>query len=677
MEAGKRQWAIGPLVIGGLTLAAMAVASFLPELRLWGLAGWARVPLSATVGAVALGAVLMFIGWLLVPRLSKQAVSSKLYRIGIIGTALLAGMAFYLLRTKTHFLGDGYTALSLLASETPLIKTREIGESLFHIWVKNLSGLEGESAALFSFRFLSILAGMVLVGFVGWSASRLFDDIGRRVLFAAGMLTGGYMLLFFGYVENYSLFVMSVVAWAMVGLLVSRGQIARWWLLLPPAGAIVFHILGVTLIPSAVYLLLAPMGIGRRVKRMRVGTRVVLGAVLLVGLVGGLVMAAQNNVFLRYSLVSLIEDPFTIDGYTLFSFAHVADFLNLLFLLLPGMGLLTFVLVKTTRAGTLSTRDVMFLLVLSLSTLGAVLIFDPKLGMPRDWDLFAFAGVGPVALLYLLTLDRKFGITGGLRIAGIAVMLGLFSLGGRVMMVNTPEVMIARFHDYIELDPKRDRNGRYLLVAYYKERGDNVAADLVREEWKAAFPVREKLNKAYELKIQGEFAEAAALFETIVREDAVYGDAWSNLGEIMIRYQFYDSALACLNMAVGLNPYDASAYSNRSVVHLYRGDFTSAARDLSRAIEIDSTNGAMRYNLAMAYRQSGRSREAEEEIRRMAALPNLVWSEHVKLFEWYAGSGRVPPAIDQLRQALGKGADTAYVRGLVQRYPAVEQALRR
>ena len=39
--------------------------------------------------------------------------------------------------------------------------------------------------------------------------------------------------------------------------------------------------------------------------------------------------------------------------------------------------------------------------------LGAVFVLDPKLGMPRDWDLFSFAGVPFVVLCYCLLFMTK------------------------------------------------------------------------------------------------------------------------------------------------------------------------------------------------------------------------------------------------------------------------------
>ncbi len=659
------------------TLAVLSAASFLPNARLWGLAPWAHFPLPVVIGTALFAVVGVWMSaraWFREPAgIPSRRTTATVTLISLAVTAVL----FTVLRTKAHFLGDGYTALSLLAGNRPLIKSREIGESLLHVWVKNLSGLEGEPAALLSFRVLSIAAGVIFTGVLCWASARLFPKFNRRLVFVVGMLTGGYALLFFGYVENYSLFVASVGCYALVGLLVARNRLARGWLLIPASASVFFHVLGVTLIPSLVYLILAPTRAGQRMRRWNTSKWAALGIIMAIPALWALVYAWSTSTFFRYSLIAPLPDKFTVGGYTLLSGAHLLDIANLLVLLLPGAGLLILALIRAAASRSLSNRSAIFLIVLSISSAGAVFVFDPKLGMPRDWDLFSFAGVGPVALFYLLTLDESFKLRSGMRIAVAGLVLALVSLSGRVAMVNNPKILIARFKDYLTLDPLRDRNGPYLLLTYYEKQGDSTAVQQVRAEWQAAFPIKFRLERAMELKDAGKITEAGSMLEEIVREDPAYGNAWSNLGEITMRAQNWDSAMYCLNMAIGLNPFDAAAYSNRGVVRLYHGQPVEAVDDLEQALAIDPTKPAVLFNLASANRKLGRIKEAEEQIALMAAGPDLAAYERTRLFQWYAESRRTGPAVEQIRAILDMGMDTAYVARLVQPYPALRTALQK
>ncbi|RKX25477.1 MAG: hypothetical protein DRP47_09750, partial [Candidatus Zixiibacteriota bacterium] len=51
-----------------------------------------------------------------------------------LSLVVLSGLLFYFFRARTHFLGDGYTILSLLAADNPLVKGRELGAAYAHIW---------------------------------------------------------------------------------------------------------------------------------------------------------------------------------------------------------------------------------------------------------------------------------------------------------------------------------------------------------------------------------------------------------------------------------------------------------------------------------------------------------------------------------------------------------------
>ena len=82
-------------------------------------------------------------------------------------------------------------------------------------------------------------------------------------------------------------------------------------------------------------------------------------------------------------------------SYSLFSLSHLLDLINHQLLVSPVglLMLLTSVLAFSGRTGR-RDRAARFLLILSLCTLAYAFLADPKLGYPRDWDLFAFSALG-------------------------------------------------------------------------------------------------------------------------------------------------------------------------------------------------------------------------------------------------------------------------------------------
>ncbi|MFQ5608381.1 MAG: hypothetical protein ACE5GA_10570, partial [Candidatus Zixiibacteriota bacterium] len=234
------------------SLLALVFFSIFPEGRTWGLNVWAYHPLFFQVAVFVVGALapLMFLS--VRAKRAEQTptnthprdISRKLVIIALTG---VSAAGFYLLRGTTHFLGDGYTLLSELASDLPLIKGREIGESLLHIWLKNaLPGSPGE-AALGSFQVISIFSGVGFVLIVAYLSHRLTNQITKGILLSLGLLSGGYMLLFFGYVENYSMFLLSVTVFCLTGILAARSLISWRWALLALGAASLLHVLGLTM----------------------------------------------------------------------------------------------------------------------------------------------------------------------------------------------------------------------------------------------------------------------------------------------------------------------------------------------------------------------------------------------------------------------------------------------
>jgi len=150
------------------TLVAFLVASFFPEQRVWGFNWWAYYPDWVRWGLFGLGVAIPLLVHFHRNRL--QAIWDREYSEShrpmnaaatVVAVALVLPVLFYLLRSTTFFLGDGYIYLSLLAHEVPLVKYRNLGEALAHIGLKQLLGLKGESGALITFQIISIAAGVL------------------------------------------------------------------------------------------------------------------------------------------------------------------------------------------------------------------------------------------------------------------------------------------------------------------------------------------------------------------------------------------------------------------------------------------------------------------------------------------------------------------------------------
>ncbi|HOZ07970.1 MAG TPA: tetratricopeptide repeat protein [candidate division Zixibacteria bacterium] len=583
-------------------------------------------------------------------------------------TALMAAL-FIGLRARTHFLGDGYTLLGTYATENPLIKSRALGEALVHLWVRDLVGGPTKAAALLSFQVLAVGAGLIYLGLVWWAAARLFEHRRERLLFAVGMTTPGYMLLYCGYVELYALFVTAVAAFGLVGLLAAEGRIRRWWILAPLAAAALLHVMGVVLIPAAVFLLLADTGIGRALGRASRGVKAALAVGLLAAVLAVFRHAMATWSFFRLAFLPPTPNRFTVGGYTLFSDTHLLDFVNQALVLFPGLLVCVPALMPALRRRGAGKRAVMFLALFGLGAAGAVFIFDPKLGMPRDWDLFAFAGV-PIALVCLYPLVRRLR---AVAVAAPAVLLALglnvIILGGRAALQTAPEASADQFQQLMNWDLPKSQISWTILVSYYLDRGDSTQAQELYDAWLARFPGylwnRDGLDRLHE----GKYPEALALFRQVMQANPAFSPAYGNLGATFLAAGRLDSAEIYIDIALGMSPHQPVNMVNRGKLLWLQGDKDGAVKWYRRALAMDSTEHRAALGLADYYRDK-RDRDLYFRYLELAnAYGGAPPGRMAELGTYFLATGRRTQGEECIRRAVEAGLDSATTNRLRELYP--------
>ncbi len=587
--------------------------------------------------------------------------SPVLYYLAVAIAAVSCGLVFYIFRVRAHFLGDGITSLSYLASDNPLLHSPEFGESLLHIWLKKVLPGSGGSTALLSFQFLSVFAGVSVVVTVAIAARSIFDKGWQRLGFVLVSMTGGYAVLFFGYVEYYSVFTFSVVLFAIIGLLILRGRMSRWWIVPSLALSAWLHILGVTLIPSALYVLLHGSRTVNWFSRFPRHRKVFLGAV---GILAAMVVFwyyYDTNIFFELAIVPLISNRFTVDGYTMFSASHLLDFGNLLVLLLPALPLLV---VEHLRSGKSKwTTERTYLLLTVFATLGAAFIFDPRMGMPRDWNLFAFAGVPLAMYTYYVLLFNDRPVHKTIVTGVLMVSLGILSLGGRVATQNSIPSSLHQFENYISLDPGKCAKARSVIVNFFKAEGDTSKAEAEQQLWISSTPEKKLFDQAYQLIERGNCQRGIAAMKKVIDLNPLWQDAWSNIGLCLMRMAQFDSAMVYMDVALGLNPYDAATLSNRGVTQMYRRQFDKAERDLLASVALDNSQSKTHENLIILYyqlREPDKLLAYLERAGRRSNSPMLVYKE---LGKTYRSRGRWTEAKAAFDRAMSLGLDSAYVAG--------------
>lgn len=594
----------------GLSVLLLILCSFFPDSRLWALnrLGYLSTFHLVAYPLIAIGFALGLIG---LTRTAGAAISGRAYGGLVAGFGGAALAAFVLARSRMHFLGDGFLQLSLLAAEHPVIKLRNFGGEMVPYVLSHLLG-SGEAAVLLAYQLVSYAAGMVFIAMSALAARRLYASRLDALLFVLALCTGGYAVLFFGYVENYALFVLLVGAYCLIGMFVADGALARSWLLVTQAACLVFHVFGILLLPVTLYLLLDDSSVGRRFRKLSPMAR---WSLIVFGVVASgiaLIASYHTGYMLRFTMVPLTDGPYAVDDYWLFSGAHLLDFANLLFLLCPGLLVGLSVLMPAGGRTPKRTRRSRFLMVVSLVALGAVFLIDPKLGMPRDWDLFSFAGIPLVLLVADSLLVRA---TAGHRSAvALMVASALLLLAIRVSVLATPSAALRQIHAYLYLDPVKNHNVWPVLAKYYESNGDSEAARESEQEREKLLPEETWLRAAREAGRKGDHQRALRLtlraaprYRGMETFHANYGSALLNLGRA-------DEAFEELRIAQTLNPYSAIVLANLGMIYLNRGEPDKAESYWRTVLEREPYSGLAVYGLTAI-----NSRRND-----LAALPDLL-----------------------------------------------------
>lgn len=334
-----------------------------------------------------------------------------------IGVALAALPLFWLARLRHLRWGDAAVLVDVLSRpDDPVIYNWQAPFTVFlhqRLWQFVLQPAFGWGVDQ-TYALVSVLAGAAFVWFV-WQVGWLLgaDALTRGVIIAL-VLACGNVQLFFGYVENYTLITVGMVVFLYFGLRYLRGELPFWPVALALAFCNAFHPSTITLWPAALYLA------WQQWRRQQTLLATSFALVLPPLLVGSSVLTLMEwgdhglSAFLGVDrpgggdyvwFVPLFETTTAFQHYTMFSAAHLIDWLNLQLLLsLFGLLILLVLLVghwgrrdNTLRLTPLEQAQVWFLGLAAGSYLLLTWVWNADYGIRKDWDLFS-----PPAIIYTL-----------------------------------------------------------------------------------------------------------------------------------------------------------------------------------------------------------------------------------------------------------------------------------
>jgi len=495
----------------GLVVAAAAVsclvvgaASFLPAVRLWGLNHLAFYPLPVRILALTLVAAAF------VPAVARALYASLLAAVDrlpksrrgtlvLVAGAVVASAVFFLLRSATNLLGDGQLiAQSFVAahegnkdvvmrSVPAIVKEEPIapGATLFHYAAARVAARLFAGDPIVGMRVLLCLLGGVLVFVMLRLARDAPISPGLRAWMLVLGLSSCTFELFFGYIENYAALVFLLALYVISAFRVMHGQGSMGWCVAFFVLAAYTHIQGLLFGPSLALLVLWRLLRGRRRAMLSTAPLVLAALTVAATVVGGWTIYGKHYLPLRT----------TEDAQGMFSLAHLVDVGNEMLMLMPTLPVLLALawlghgfgralsdadkkrMRREADAGAwfMETIEWRFVGLIVLPCTLYLLVFNPEIGMARDWDLFSMVSVALVPL-FLLVLNR-YATLGAVptdaiaRFAAPSLALSLV-LGGAWFGINaSPWRTAERFERILDYDESHASYAYENLAVFYHDMG--------------------------------------------------------------------------------------------------------------------------------------------------------------------------------------------------------------
>jgi tetratricopeptide (TPR) repeat protein len=536
--------------------------------------------------------------------------------------AAAAPFIFWWARMPVNLLGDGYTLIYSLASDKPIIfKWSEVGAIKVVFYVSRLLPYSGTTLGKYSYALVSVISGGVTIGFLGGLAYELGRDNATRLFALCLLLFSGWILLFFGYVEHYPVLWMFTIGYLFFAIryLQGRGNLVPSTLLL--LASLALHLQTLFFLFSYVGLIFA-RGPGAKFYQ-KYKAAFWKGAIIL-AIIGGVTFLWRYNQSSAFQLffVPLFSRP-AAPNYSLFSPDHMLDMLNELILLMPLAPVLLVIAWRRIRILAFDNLD-WFLVLFSFGGIGLLFVIDPKLGMGRDWDLFALSGLGPALFLIKQSIASSKVVKRlfpGLCLLALVIVLPFYVINLHY------QPSIDYFTWLLKLDQPRSRSGLALLRQFYTDVGAHSKADAVHHEICRRFPIVLIGKRIEILTADGQYTEALALADSVFRVD----------------------------------PYSVESYNLRGWVFLSMGEYAKAVEDLEQSLSLKQYDHRIFCNLAMAYSKLGQYEPMMKNYRRAYELyPNYLPALDGLAVGHYILQ-QYDSAMTYARQALEK--DSMYVTG--------------
>ncbi len=538
----------------------------------------------------------------------------------LLGLLVVVIVFAIVLRNKIPLLGDSTLRINETASGR-LFSTTQPLTTVIHGLLYRLIVRTGQSfaGAKLSYIIVSVMAGLG-VTVVYYSIAEIWFNKVKWfcVLF---LLSLGLNQIFYGYGENYALFMFAVWCYLWFGLRSLEKKARLYSATLSCSFAIACNTAGLLLVPSLAYLWWHTLFHKREIDLFRVLTNVLLlmtGPVFTLAL--GWLVAGQEQFTL--ALAETPQTPFLplwqgTFGDGILSLTHLTDLLNQLLLVISG-ALFILIALLFSQTKTRADQRLSFLLSALLGAVLFILAINPRLGAPRDWDLFAWVGIPFVFLALLLLKERK----NYKRVLEPAAVLSIWFFWPWIGVNASADLSINRYLTILENDTKFIAYGYENLATYYRKQNQ-----IDKFKWACRKGLeRESTHPRMLFKYgtilyqQGKLDSAAKYLKRAVKQDSMKITYWNNLASVLNELNQPEEAYLALQRSLALDSSNIATLYSLGLLYHNLARWTAADSTFFLARKYGYNSEWLYFYWGKAQLRSGQFEKAKQNLNRALDL---------------------------------------------------------
>jgi len=378
------------------------------------------------------------------------------------GGFIVIGLTLFIaFRVAVHSLGDGYQRAYQIEFGK-IFYAPEMLDFAVHALLYRALNLVISVDAATVIAATSVAAGGIYVLLL--YRTFLSDNRYGRLIFTA-VISLGCSQFFFGYVESYTLALLFSVWFVLLAFAVHDGRPGILKLSAVYLLAGLSHQGALLLAPAYIYLI---FNVSRKpLRRCAASVAGIIVACLpyVVPVVISMAIGKEN---LRNPLEYFL--PFVGKAGEIFSAAHLHGLVNEFLLVAPVAIMLLPLIVPAAK----DNKYRRLLLTLCVPAGLFVILFNPELSIPRDWDLLAVPVV-IIVIPLLLSLFKKMNEWPAIARSRTitAISISIFFLAAWVAVNASTESNLERAEYLLKQSPTAQRYGYEQLAFYYSRKGDH------------------------------------------------------------------------------------------------------------------------------------------------------------------------------------------------------------